>query len=114
MYTLLVVLTYNRGYWGGYQVSNVAIYYKMSSGQSQNEVVSEVEELIKEIDSEILGVYIDLGDTAENFFSLIEEELSNIDYLYINNRFEDDFTHQLINELARNANFKIIYFKDLI
>ena len=73
MYNLLIVLTYNRGYWGGFQVANVAIYYSMSQQETSKDIVEKIETLIKQIDDKILGVYIDPFGSSENFNKLIED-----------------------------------------
>lgn len=91
-------------------MTNVAIYYKMSSIQQSQKVIKEIKEKILDIDAVIVGVYVDNFDEDTNFNQMIAYNLSNIDYLYINKPLSDDFDRQLIKELSRANHFEIIYF----
>lgn len=92
-------------------MTNVAIYYKMTSLQNTKEVIEEIQKKILTIEGVIIGVYIDSYNDNENFNLVINEKLSSIDFLYINKFLEDDFDRQLINQLARANGFTIIYFR---
>lgn len=94
-------------------MSNVAIYYKMTDSQHSDDVILEIKEVIRNIDRTVIGVHIDTYNQSDKFSNLVNQDLSSLDTLYLNKELEDDFDNQLISEIARSLQFKIIYFDEI-
>lgn len=94
-------------------MANVAIYYRTAKEQDAIEVIEEIEKVIKVIKESITGVYVDSYNHNDEFSNLINQDLSEIEVLYINRKLEDEFDKKLINELARTFQFNIIYFYEM-
>lgn len=94
-------------------MSNVAIYYSMNWQEKKEEAIEKIELLIHKITDEVKGVYIDAPGSSENFNLLTSQDLNKLQILYINREPENDFDAQMINELAKATEFKVVYFHEI-
>jgi len=85
----------------------------MNKKQGSEEVIEEIKNAISTINKNVTGVYIDSYNHIEEFSNLINQDLSEIEILYLNRNLEDEFDMKLINELARTSQFNIIYFNEI-
>lgn len=96
-------------------MANVAIYYRLNKVESIKVVVDYIKKLIRKLEDQhvIKGVFIDQHNDRNEFNKLISSPLSQIEFIYLNERIEDEFDNQLLNELFRGEQFKIILFNEI-
>lgn len=85
----------------------------MNDLENSGKAVENIEEIIKKLNGNLKGVYIDSYNSSDNFSALTSEDLNSLDVLYMNQEPKNDFDAQLIKELSKAADFKINYFHEL-
>ncbi|MEC0346372.1 hypothetical protein [Peribacillus frigoritolerans] len=94
-------------------MQKAVIYYQLEQNRELDEEVKQIESIIKKIDAEILGVFVDLYDSNDELINMTTNDLSVISYLYVNKPFVDEFNQKLLQELSRQEQFDIKYFDDI-
>lgn len=93
-------------------MGNLVIYYQKKECENTDHAVQYVNELIDKLEKHhsVKGVFLDEYDSKSELIELFNSSLSLIDYVYIEESFNDNFDNDLINQLAKAENFKIKYF----
>ncbi len=94
---------------------NIAIYYQKSEQETSEDAVNRINELIQVLEEQhkIKGVFIDRQVESNALMELLSSSLSEIECIYINKPFENEFDSELVHQLARTENFKIKYFDEI-
>lgn len=94
---------------------NIAIYYQKSEKETSEDAVNRIDELIQVLEEQhtIKGVFIDRQVESNALMELLSTILSEIEFIYINRPFENEFDSELVHQLARTENFNIKYFYEI-
>ncbi|KYG28196.1 hypothetical protein AZF04_09860 [Alkalihalobacillus trypoxylicola] len=94
---------------------NIAIYYQKSEQETSEDSVNRINELIQVLEEPhtIKGVFIDRQVESNALIELLSSPLSQIEFIYINKPFKNEFDSELVHQLARTENFKIKYFDEI-
>lgn len=96
-------------------MANVAIYYRERKKDSTETAIEYVNKLIEqlEVHHKIKGVFIDAYGGKNELNELLNSQLSHIDYIFIEESFDDEFDNKLLEELSKTEKFKIKYFSEI-
>jgi len=96
-------------------MANVAIYYQRKEDESIDEAIKCVNMFIEKIQPLhiIKGVFMDNCGERSQLTDLIDAPLSEIDYIYMETPFNDEFDRQLISQLSRSDKFELKYFDEV-
>ncbi|MDG0032694.1 hypothetical protein MMB68_24405 [Priestia sp. Y58] len=96
-------------------MANVAIYYQQKEHEALEEAIKYVNMFIERIQSlhTIKGVFMDNCGERSRLTDLIDAPLSEIDCIYMEKPFNDEFDSQLINQLSRSEKFELKYFDEI-
>ncbi|GLB58646.1 hypothetical protein [Cytobacillus sp. NCCP-133] len=92
-------------------MANVVIYYNCEQGESTEQAVLRVNELIQFLETHhiIKGVFLDIYNEGTELMELLNSPLSEIDMIYINKDIDNEFDKALIIQLSRAEQFEIKY-----
>lgn len=94
---------------------NIAIYYQKCEQETSVDAVNRINEFIQVLEDQhtIKGVFIDRQGESNALMELLSSPLSEIECIYINKPFENEFDSELVYQLVRTENFKIKYFDEI-
>lgn len=94
------------------KVKKTVIYYQLKHGETAEQGIKYIESVIESLGNQnfIKGVFIDDFESQNELLELLQEQLSEIDILFLDSEPKDEFAWQLLNQLSRTENFHISYF----
>ncbi|ATH94645.1 hypothetical protein [Bacillus glycinifermentans] len=96
-------------------MTNIVIYYRRKKEESVEKSVENVNKLIQYFENfyTIKGIFLDDHDDRNQFNELLNFPLKEIDILYTNHYFDDEFDNQLINQLSKAEHFSVKYIDNI-
>lgn len=96
-------------------MANVAIYYQQIDQETIDQAIERVGKFIKKIDTQhtVKGVFIDPLNGSNELLDLLNYPLGEIDIIFINKSFDNEFDQELIIQLSSTEHFKICLFRDV-
>ncbi|QBZ23979.1 hypothetical protein [Bacillus cereus] len=93
-------------------MSKTVLYYRQQKNESVENSIENVKKLIKNLETthKILGVFLDSYNDQNQLNEMLNFPLQEIDLLYTNHCFDDEFDNQLINQLSKAEQFSVKYF----
>ncbi|MGM0974786.1 MAG: hypothetical protein ACQEW2_17805 [Bacillota bacterium] len=95
-------------------MANIAIYYQKNKNENTEQSVLRVNNLINQLENHhtVRGVFLDNYNSSTELMEFLNSPLSELDYIYINKPFDNEFDKELIIQLSRAEKFKIKYFDE--
>jgi len=97
-------------------MQKAVIYYRQKKNENEDSSIRNLKKIVKHLESityKIYGVYIDIHEDQHQLNELLNSPLKEIDILYTNHSFDDDFDNQLIKQLSKAEGFIVKYLDDL-
>ncbi|OXS74240.1 hypothetical protein [Domibacillus enclensis] len=88
------------------------IYCQLEPDQLVEKEVEHIQAFIEKVDADIMGVFIDSHDSNDELMNMANQDLSVVSFLYLNKPLADEFDYKLLQELARQEQFEILYFDE--
>ncbi|MCY8491013.1 hypothetical protein [Bacillus atrophaeus] len=89
----------------------IVIYYRRKKEESVEKSVENINKLINNFGTShtIKGVFLDDHNDRNQFNELLNFPLKDIDILYTNHYFDDEFDYQLIKQISKAEQFNVKY-----
>lgn len=94
---------------------NIVIYYHQQKNDTVEESIKRVDKIIKSMETchTVKGVFLDSYNERNQLNDLLNSPLKDIDILFTNHFFDDEFDSQLINQLAKAEQFDVEFLDEI-
>lgn len=94
---------------------NIVIYYHQQEDETVDNSIERINKIILYLETShsIKGVFLDSYNDRNQLNELLNSPLKEIDILFTNLLFNDDFDSQLINQLSALENFIVKHLDEI-
>jgi hypothetical protein len=93
----------------------VGIYYRQKEYENVEKSVKTVKEILGQLEKthRIIGVFLDSFNDRTELNELLNFPLNELDILYVNHSFDDEFDTELLIQLSKAEKFVVRYIEEL-
>ena len=102
-------------YEGGHRLLKIGIYYRQEEYENIDKSVKKVKKIIEKVEKthNIIGVFLDSFNDRTEFNELLNSPMNELDILYVNHFFEDEFDRELLFQLSKAEQFAVHYIEEI-